>query len=102
MLNINDKVYLHIGDLKKSIDKSNFNKARLCRIISIKEAGIIAGEHVGVYTLKSIHDNNKMYTVMSNDNLWRISSVDELVEVIKQSKYKPEVIADIRDIIYNS
>ena len=102
MLNINDKVYLHIGELGKSIDKSNFNKTRLCRIVDIKKAGTMAGEEVGVYTLKAIYDNDKLYTVMSNDNLWKMSSVDSLVEAIKQSKYKPEVIADIIDLIYNS
>ena len=102
MLNINDKVYLHIGELGKSIDKSNFNKTRLCRIVDIKKAGTMAGEEVGVYTLKAIYDNDKLYTVMSNDNLWKMISVDSLVEAIKQSKYKPEVIADIIDLIYNS
>ncbi len=102
MLNINDKVYLHIGDLGKSIDKSNFNKTRLCRIIDIKKAGTMAGEEVGVYTLKAIYDNDKTYTVMSNDNLWKMSSVDNLVDVIKKSKYDANIIAEIIDIIYNS
>ena len=102
MLNINDKIYLHIGELKTSINKSNFNKARLCRIIKIEEAKSTKGEIVGVYTLEAIYDNGRHYTVMSNDTLWKMSSVDDLVEAIKQSKYKPEVIADIIEVIYNS
>lgn len=102
MLNINDKVYLHIGDLGKSIDKSNFNKTRLCKIVEIKKAGTVAGEQVGVYTLRAIHDNNKIYTVMSNDNLWKMSSVDNLVDAVKKSKYNADTIAAIIELIYNS
>ena len=102
MLNKNDKVYLHIGDLKKSIDKSNFNKTRLCKIVDIKKTKHISGEMIGIYTLKAIYDNDREYTVMSNDKLWKISSMDSLIEAVKQSKYNPDTINAIIDLINNS
>ena len=46
MLNIGDKVYLHIGELENSINKVNFNKTRLCKITDIKPARIESGEEV--------------------------------------------------------
>ena len=84
MLNIGDKVYLHIGELENSINKVNFNKTRLCKITDIKPAHIESGEEVGVYTLQALF-NEEEYNVMSNDNLWRMSEVDKLIEVIKAS-----------------
>lgn len=101
MLNINDKVYLHIGDLKKSIDKLGFNKTRLCKIIDIKPARTEAGEEIGVYVLKALF-SDKTYKVMSNDNLWCMTSADKLTTIIKQSKYDEETITTIIELIYNA
>ena len=84
MLNIGDKIYLHIGELDKSIEKANFNQSRLCKIVDIIPARTEKNEEVGIYKLESIFTKNK-YSVMSNDNLWRMSEVDKLIEVIKAS-----------------
>ena len=84
MLNIGDKIYLHIGELDKSIEKANFNQSRLCKIVDIIPARIEKNEEVGIYKLESIFTKNE-YSVMSNDNLWRMSEVDKLIEVIKAS-----------------
>ena len=84
MLNIGDKIYLHIGELDKSIEKANFNQSRLCKIVDIIPARTEKNEEVGIYKLKSIFTDNE-YSVMSNDNLWRMSEVDKLVEVVKAS-----------------
>ena len=102
MLNINDKVYLHIGQLDRSINNSNFNKSRLCKILDIKQARAANGEQVGIYTLQAIHDKDRVYTVMSNDKLWKMSSVNDLKDVIKESKYDTKTIAEIIDLIDNS
>ena len=84
MLNIGDKIYLHIGELDKSIEKANFNQSRLCKIVDIIPARTEKNEEVGIYKLESIFTKNE-YSVMSNDNLWRMSEVDKLIEVIKAS-----------------
>ena len=84
MLNIGDKIYLHIGELDRSIEKANFNQSRLCKIVDIVPARTEKNEEVGIYKLESIFTKNK-YSVMSNDNLWRMSEVDKLIEVIKAS-----------------
>ena len=84
MLNIGDKIYLHIGELDKSIEKANFNQSRLCKIVDIIPARTEKNEEVGIYTLESRFTKNK-YSVMSSDNLWRMSEVDKLIEVIKAS-----------------
>ena len=84
MLNIGDKIYLHIGELDKSIEKANFNQSRLCKIVDIVPARTEKNEEVGIYKLESIFTKNE-YSVMSNDNLWRMSEVDKLIEVIKAS-----------------
>ena len=84
MLNIGDKIYLHIGELDRSIEKANFNQSRLCKIVDIVPARTEKNEEVGIYKLESIFTKNE-YSVMSNDNLWRMSEVDKLVEVIKAS-----------------
>ena len=101
MLNIGDKVYLHIGELENSINKVNFNKTRLCKIIDIKPARIESGEEVGIYTLQALF-NEEEYNVMSNDNLWKMSSVEDLVEAIKKSKYDEDTIAAIIELIYSA
>ena len=101
MLNIGDKVYLHIGELENSINKVNFNKTRLCRITDIKPARIESGEEVGIYTLQALF-NEEEYNVMSNDNLWKMSSVEDLVEAIKKSKYDEDTIAAIIELVYNA
>lgn len=101
MLTINDKVYLHIGELKSSIDKVGFNKTRLCKIIDIQAGKDTANNEVGVYTLQAIHDS-MTYSVVSNDKLWKMSGVEELVEIIKQSNYDHDTIAAIIDLIYYS
>ena len=84
MLNIGDKIYLHIGELDRSIEKANFNQSRLCKIVDIVPARTEKNEEVGIYKLESIFTKNE-YSVMSNDNLWRMSEVDKLIEVIKAS-----------------
>ena len=84
MLNIGDKIYLHIGELDKSIEKANFNQSRLCKIVDIIPARTEKNEEVGIYKLESIFTKNE-YSVMSNDNLWRMSEVNKLIEVIKAS-----------------
>ena len=84
MLNIGDKIYLHIGELDRSIEKANFNQSRLCKIVDIIPARTEKNEEVGIYKLESIFTKNE-YSVMSNDNLWRMSEVDKLIEVIKAS-----------------
>ncbi len=99
MLNINDKVYLHIGQLENSIDKANFNKSRLCKIIDIKPVRTESNKELGIYTLQALFEDNT-YSVMSDDNLWQISPVEDLVEVIKRSKYDDETKASIIELIY--
>ena len=84
MLNIGDKIYLHIGELDRSIEKANGNQSRLCKIVDIVPARTEKNEEVGIYKLESIFTKNE-YSVMSNDNLWRMSEVDKLIEVIKAS-----------------
>ena len=54
MLNINDKVYLHIKELKVSIDKTGFNINRLCRVEAIEPVKSTSGEEIGLYKLRSI------------------------------------------------
>ena len=39
---------------------------------------------------------------MSNDNLWKMSSVEDLVEAIKKSKYDEDTIAAIIELVYNA
>ena len=101
MLTINDKVYLHIGDLSSSIAKVGFNKTRLCKIIDIKKGSTASNEEVGIYTLQAIYDD-KTYYVMSNDKLWHMSDVSHLVETIKASAYDTDTIAKIIEVIFNS
>ena len=84
MLNIGDKIYLHIGELDRSIEKANFNQSRLCKIVDIVPARTEKNEEVGIYKLESIFTKNE-YSVMSNDRMWRISEADKLMEVIKAS-----------------
>ena len=82
MLNINDKVYLHIKELKISIDKTGFNINRLCRVEAIEPVKSTSGEEIGLYKLRSI-DGEKEYQVYSNDPIWKISKAEELVPIIK-------------------
>ena len=84
MLNIGDKIYLHIGELDRSIEKANFNQSRLCKIVDIVPARTEKNEEVGIYKLESIFNKNE-YSVMSNDRMWRISEANKLMEVIKAS-----------------
>lgn len=101
MLTINDKVYLHIGDLKESINKIGFNKTRLCKVIDMQTGKDTNNKPVGVYTLQAIHDT-MIYNVVSNDKLWKMSGVEELEEAIKQSNYDDDTIAAIINTIYFS
>lgn len=101
MLKVGDKVYLHIGDIDKSINKVGFNKSRLCRITGLEPVRSEDNEKIGLYNLQAIYED-KTYNVLSNDKLWNISSADELVEVVKQSKYDNETIDAIVKVIYES
>ena len=70
MLNINDKVYLHIGDLKNGISKVGYNKDRLCTVKSIEPIVLDSGEEAGVFILKALNCE-KEYHVLAEDKIWR-------------------------------
>ena len=85
MLNIGDKVYLHLKDIEISINKMGFNINRLCTIKEITTAKDTGGNDVGIYVLKCV-DSDKEYRVMSNDRMWKMTDADKLAGIIKTSK----------------
>lgn len=84
MLKIDDKVYLHIKDLKTSINRMGFNIDRLCKIKDISTAKDSNNNEVGIYTLKCV-DSDKEYRVMTNDRMWKMTDANQLIDIIKAS-----------------
>ena len=84
MLKVNDKVYIHIKELKTSIDKMGFNTDRLCIVQSIETAKDVDGNDVGIYKLKSV-GSEKEYRIFTNDRVWKITEADKLIDIIKNS-----------------
>ena len=65
MLKVNDKVYIHIKELKTSIDKMGFNTDRLCIVQSIETAKDVDGNDVGIYKYKSFSLSISYYLLIS-------------------------------------
>lgn len=101
MLNINDKVYLHIGDLKNGISKVGYNKDRLCTVKSIEPIVLDSGEEAGVFILKALNCE-KEYHVLAEDKIWRIATLEQLIEAIKQSNYDAQMKEQLLNEIYNN
>lgn len=99
MLKIGDKVYLHIKKIDVSINSIGFNINRLCIVKDIEPVTVPGEENVGIYKLKSVNDD-KEYTVMSNDKLWKMTQIADVVEAVKVSdkfddQYKEQVITEL-------
>ena len=100
MLNVNDKVYIHLKELEVSIDKMGFNIDRLCVIKEISTAKDTSGRDIGIYVLKCV-DSDKEYRIMSDDRVWKITEASKLVEIIKNSnRYDVETKEQIIEKIY--
>lgn len=84
MLNISDKVYMHIKDIEKTINNLGFNKERLCYVKSIDKVADSNGNMVEFYRLQCT-ESDKEYMVATDDKLWKLTPVDKVVDVIKFS-----------------
>ena len=101
MLNINDKVYLHIGDLKTGISKVGYNKDRLCIVKEIKPIVLDNGEEAGVFVLQALNCD-KEYHVLAEDKIWKIATLEEIIEAIRESDYDVLIKEQLLNDIYNN
>lgn len=101
MLRINDKVYLHIGDLSKGLSKVGYNKDRLCVVKEVKNVVLDNGEEAGIFILKALNCD-KEYRVLAEDKIWKIATLEELIEGVKQSNYDAQMKEQLINDIFNN
>ena len=78
-----------------------YNKERLCVVKEIKPIVLDNGEEAGVFVLQALNCD-KEYHVLAEDKIWKIATLEEIIEAVRESDYDAQVKEQLLNDIYNN